>query len=362
MELPLRFVDTRLIDEAARRRLHERVGHYPQKLAYGAIIFECRLAEANDVVDVSCSLSSKVGNKGAILDLEVADADAGAERWRAAQAFLHQAAHSASGFWSRIDNFWLEFDADAASPSFFCHLKVGPSEDSPTELETALQLTDGLAGGNVERAVKENVAHLFSQLHPDQSVASIGWMFGRASRAIRANVICSSVRSALDLLERLNLLETASQAAPLLDPYRKLVSYLVVDLDVHERISPRVGFELFVFKLLDDSDPKGTQMLDILEGQGLCTPQKGRALRRYPSRVNWGQSPEDWPEPRHMSFLASLLARSLVCVRLLNHVKITLGPDEKPSAKAYLAAAFYRRDAETGRLLRLSNATDRMTT
>jgi hypothetical protein len=190
----------------------------------------------------------------------------------------------------------------------------------------------------------------------------MGWMFGRASRAIRMNVICPSVRSALDLLERLNLLQTASQAAPLLDPYRKLVPYVVIDLDVHERISPRVGFELFEFKLLDDSDPAGTQMLNLLEEQGLCTPEKGRALRRYPSRVNWGRSPEDWPEPRQMSFLASLLARTLVCVRLLNHVKITLGPDEEPSAKAYLAARFYRRDAETGRLLRLSNATDQMTT
>jgi hypothetical protein len=63
-----------------------------------------------------------------------------------------------------------------------------------------------------------------------------------------------------------------------------------------------------------------------------------------------------------VSFLASQLARTLICVRLLTHIKITVGPDEEPSAKAYLGAIFLRRDAETGQLLRLSNAADQVTT
>ena len=344
-----------------RKRLHDRVGQFPKELAYGAIIFECRLAEGNDVVDVSCRLSSKVGNKGTILDLELADTDAGYERWQAAQSFLRRAANNTSGLWGRIDNFWLEFDAEAASPGFFCHMKGGQNGESPTQLETALQLTNGLGGGNVERVVKENLAYLFSQLHPDETLAFIGWMFGRASRAIRVNVICSSIRTALDLLERLDLHEAASKAAPLLEPYRKLASYVIINLDVHERISSRVGFELFVFALLDKSDPVGTQMLDILEGQGLCTAEKGHALRRYPSRKKWGRNPEDWPEPRSLSFLASLLTRTLVCIRLLNHVKITIDPHRDPVAKAYLSASFYRRDANTGRLLHLSDNSDHMT-
>lgn len=361
LELPLRFVDTSLIDEVHRKRLHDRVGHCPQELAYGAIIFECRLAEGNDVVDVACLLSSKTGNKGTILDLELADTDAGYERWQAAQSFLRRAAHNASGLWNRIDNFWLEFDAEAASPGLFCQMKERQNGESPTQLETALQLIEGLGGGNVGRVVKENLAYLYSQLHPDETVPHIGWMFGRSNLAIRVNVTSSSTRTALDLLKRLDLHEAASQAAPLLEPYRNLASYVMIDFDVHERISSRVGFELYVFALLDDSDPVGTKMLDIFEGQGLCTPEKARALRRYPSRKKWGRSPEDWPEPRNLSFFASLLTRTLVCIRLLNHVKITVDPHRDPMAKAYLLTAFYRRDADTGRLLRLSDNSDLMT-
>ena len=318
MEFALRSVDTRLIDEAARRRLYERVGHYPQEFAQGTIMFECRLAEASDVVDVSFRFSSLVGNKGAILGVEVAGADAGAERWRAAQAFLRQTAHDGSGLWRRIDNFWLEFDAEAAAPGFFCILKAEQDEDLPTKLETALQLIDGLAGGKAERSVRENVAHLFSQLRPEEPVVWMAWMFGRTSRAIRLCVDCSSVRAALDLLERLDLHETVSQAAPVLGPYEKLASVVTLALDVCKRISSRVGFELRIFRELDDSGSEGSQMLAVLEEQDLCTPEKGRALRRYPSGGSRRRGSERRREVRNMSSLASLLARSLVCVRSLN--------------------------------------------
>jgi hypothetical protein len=137
----------------------------------------------------------------------------------------------------------------------------------------------------------------------------------------------------IEYLRALDYDTSSGQLHELLDLPGPLVERIDLDMDVADRVLPKIGLEVYPAA---DADAIH-QFLNHLVSCGLSTPAKAEALESWRGMAHERLTPEIWP--RDLLALSSFLGGRVhsVFARWLHHVKIVYQPGFPLQAKAYLA-------------------------
>lgn len=146
---------------------------------------------------------------------------------------------------------------------------------------------------------------------------TFGYALGRSPQVLRVVMAGLAPQRAVQTVEALGWEGSAPALRQLLDRLAPLSRDLAVSVDVADgRILPRLGVEIFRTGPL-------LPALDILEGLGLCAPEKVRALRELGEEWQWYAASDGRQLGRRMA-----------------HYKLSFIGSSPSDAKAYLRYAY----------------------
>jgi hypothetical protein len=312
--------------------------------------FECQLGVSEPIADflVCCRASHGAPN---VLSGQIPDRDLPAllvnhPVWQRIRSFSTEWSNPESAVADRIHNIWLEFDVDgvAASmpvPSVFIGPEnlqsAHPAVDNSQMPERCAWLTDSalplLLGGELQPALRGQIARCLNLLPPGACMFQVGLMLSRTSSITRLCVRGVSKKQILEYLQVLDYDTSSGQLHALLELLGPLVERIDLDLDVSDRVLPKIGLECYL-----PADTSAIhQFLNHLVSSGLSIPAKAEALESWRGVAHERSTPEIWP--RDLLALSGFLGGRAhsVFARWLHHVKIVYQPGLPLQAKAYLA-------------------------
>jgi hypothetical protein len=312
--------------------------------------FECQLGVSEPIADflVCCRASQGAPN---LLSGQIPDRDfplllANHPVWQRIRSFSTEWSTPESAVADRIHNIWLEFDVDGVPgsmpvPSVFIGPEnlqsAGPPVDKGQMPDRCAWLTDSalplLVGGELHPALKTQIARCLNLLPPGACVFQIGLMLSRASSTTRICVRGVSKKQILEYLQVLDYDTSSGQLQALLELLGPMVERIDLDLDVSDRVLPKIGLECY----LPTDTSAIHEFLNHLVSCGLSTPAKAEALESWRGMAHERLTPEIWP--RDLLALSSFLGGRVhsAFARWLHHVKIVYQPGLPLQAKAYLA-------------------------
>ncbi|NEP48705.1 MAG: hypothetical protein F6K65_07655 [Moorea sp. SIO3C2] len=256
--------------------------------------------------------------------------------WQRVCKFCTQWADPSSPLFDKIDHIWLEFDvnpepAPIPLPSVFFDFfeySILPGGGYQWVSHTALKL---LLGRALSPEVDQCLFNCFESLPSGADVFTIGAMLARDSDVVR---ICMGLAPAeiIPYLNRIGWQGDTDELEALVCELAKVASSLVIDLDVCQRVLPKVGLECYV-----RTKTETEQLLDYLVKKGLCFPEKRDRILAYPGYIHQKQNPQQWPS--YLKWQGSFLKRGYLSTfaKRLNHIKVVYQPYQDLIAKAYLA-------------------------
>jgi hypothetical protein len=241
---------------------------------------------------------------------------------------------------------WMEFDVEAVPPSIpVPSVFIGsedlqsaePARDNRLMPDHCAWLTESalplLLGAELDSALRGQIARCLNLLPPGARIFQVGLMLARASRVTRLCVRGVSRTQIIEYLRALDYDTSSGQLDELLDLLGPLVERIDLDLDVADRVLPKIGLE--GYQATDA--PAINKLLNHLVSCGLSTPAKAEALELWRGMAHERLTPEIWP--RDLLALSGFLEGRVhsAFARWLHHVKIVYQPGLPPQAKAYLA-------------------------
>lgn len=266
--------------------------------------------------------------------------------WRQIYGFSSEWASPLSPLFDEVHNLWLEFDVDgmprtAPIPSVFIgadHLHPLP-EPVPSDIMPphCAWLTDfalpKLLGAEIEATTRCQIARTLNLLPSGARIFQVGLMLARDSRATRLCIRGMAAGQIGDYLHSLGWDGSSQELQALLTLLEPLTERIDLDLDVSDRVMPKIGLECYF-----GPDLRIIQrFLNQIVSSGLSTSSKAKAIELWPGLAHERLSPSIWP--RELLETSSLLGGRLhsLFARWLHHVKIVYQPGVPLQAKAYLA-------------------------
>lgn len=217
----------------------------------------------------------------------------------------------------RVPSLWLEIDlrqdpgGTLPLPNLCARLKA------PVDVSWLVDtLMPQMQGRPLTAAQADLTAWVLDRLPSDAFLMYVFSMLPRKFRPLRLELYGLSTEQASVLIHEVAPF-TASQVdagLPLLED----VDRLHLSFDVAPNgVLPRIGVE-GSYRRLPHCDTRWRRLVDRLVDRGLCTPEKGTALFRWPGWDRKARGKE--------GFL----------VRVLSHLKLVMVPDRPTEAKAYL--------------------------
>src|SRR5262249_36486436 len=149
-------------------------------------------------------------------------------------------------------------------------------------------------------------------------ISQVGVMLARRLRAVRVCMSRPEAREIPEYLECIGREEEGRPIADILHSMAHLYHTVALDIDIADRILPRIGLEFYPDKQRRPwLDPVWRSLLDHLTERGQCTAAKRDALLQWPGHSR-----------------TQLLWTSTI-LRGLNHLKLPYTPGRPPAAKAY---------------------------
>jgi hypothetical protein len=324
-----------LASDAARARLRALLAPCPTTLS-SLFGFECRLGEAAAEADFAVCIGRRPGEAESLAAWAAAQGDTGV--WprlaRLAAALQADAAP--------MHNCWLEFDvagAPVAIPSVFVGSRNltrtpqapgGGLAASCAWLGTMVALLRGEEA--LPAALECHIAAVLAALPPGASMYQVGAMTARAGAPVRLCLRGLPMTAIPGFLARAGWRGEVEQA---LTRLAGMVDDVRLGLDVTEAgIGPRLGLECYL-----NPDARLAKRLPALVAaliaRGLCLEANGIGLLAWPGLTHERRHAAIWPA----SLRAGAPGEGNLFRRWVHHVKVTLEPGGKPTAKAYLAAA-----------------------
>jgi hypothetical protein len=312
--------------------------------------FECELGVSDPTADflVCCRASQGAPNvlSGQMPDRDLPALLANHPVWQRIRSFSTEWSTPESAVADRIHNIWLEFDVDGVPdsipvPSVFIGPEnlqsANPAVDKSQMPERCAWLTDSalplLLGGELHPALKGQIARCLNLLPPGACMFQVGLMLSRPSSITRLCVRGVSRKQILEYLQGLDYDTSSGQLHALLELLSPMVERIDLDMDVGDRILPKIGLECYL-----PADTSAIhQFLNHLVSCGLSTPAKAEAIESWRGVAHERSNPEIWP--RDLLALSGFLGGRAhsVFARWLHHVKIVYQPGLPLQAKAYLA-------------------------
>ncbi len=284
--------------------------------------FESRLASPAPTVDFAVGITAPFGSRemfaGSKTGVDLSAPRSADPAWQHFHNFSTEWADPASRFHNEIGTVWLEWDLDAAAERApVPNVLFGIKATEPQRL--AEMVLHCLMGRPLLPPTRDKLAQCFAALPPQSHVFQVGVMLARHIDGVRVCVYPVQVEQIGEYLAKIGWTGPADKVADVLAPFCAFATNIALDVDVGERVSPKIGIECY----LDDRrrarvEPGWTAFLDHLVAQGMCTAAKRDALLAWPGTQHTSQF--IWPS---------------VFIRGLNHIKLVYQPGRPLEAKAY---------------------------
>jgi hypothetical protein len=355
LDVPLSYAGSSLVSDAARARVLDRVNGLPVALCSGYFGFETHLSDVSDRTDAAFCLCSREGNKDAIFAIRQPDTVGGFEAGERGMDFLSRSIDQPDGFWNNIDYLWLTFDVsdDPAArwnyPGLYFRPIARDTQEGYLEqvLSTVCQAMDEFMWDGAASATGREVRRVIGLLDEPDSLAFVGWMWGRSARTVKVNMVKPDIAGALDLVKRVGCEMPIGIASRYLAAYEP-PDKVGVQFEVGEEVAPRVGIEL-VYRSSKDTL---LRFCDTLVTQGLAVSAKANPLGAYLGIHEI--SVARWPVLLAGGTDYALNNSRLCFRRTVSHVKINFEPGKEPIAKAYFGGYFLWFDPVAGQFTNLS--------
>jgi len=342
------YVSDELLSSSARDDIRKVAGLLPGTLSdfFG---FECALGDNRASADflVCCrarhgsleKLASGSTQHGLPSVLQHCPA------WQRIQAMAQEWVRPDSLLRDAVHNLWFEFDInDARSPPQVPNVFIGSHRLRPSGpchgiedigpicawlTELALPM---LAGRAVDPAVARQVAKCLNSLPDGAFLFQVGLMLARDLPMTRLCARGLASGEIVPYLDRLAWPGALGSLAELLQSLDQIVMRVDLDLDVNDRVLPKVGLECYV-----DSEPTSIDaFVAYLVSRKLCTKAKARAIAMWPG-IALDEPPSSAQQEQFAGSAADAAAAPRgVFVRRLHHVKLDFAAAQSVRAKAYL--------------------------
>lgn len=267
--------------------------------------------------------------------------------WRQIRTFSIEWSNPQSPLFDHVHNMWIEFDVGGTPssvtpvPSVF----IGPDNlqslgvtAHPGQMpEHCMWLTDLalplLLGSETDCALRAQIARCINLLPPSARIFQVGLMLARPSCTTRLCVRGVSPTQIAEYLRALDYDISSAGLKELLGLLEPLVDRIDLDMDVADRVLPKLGLECYL-----PSDAAAIRrFLTHLVSSGLSTEAKALALESWPGMAHERLNRDIWPP--HLLALSAFLGGRVhsIFARWLHHVKIVYQPGLPLQAKAYLA-------------------------
>jgi hypothetical protein len=336
----------------------------PGALAMSLFGFECRLAEEEPVADFQLCADAAFNAKNSLArTITFGNVLLNNHRvWQHINDFV--AAWSASGSLLNkyLRNIWLEFDMsdsprEVPVPSIFFGLYSSeerrdtkaenengtPSErDDPSTIPVmCLNALTLLRGNSVPEPVAQKVRETIQKIPAPGEVGFVGAMLARNMDTFRLIVRGLDRAQIIEYLSLLDWPGPLSEVEAALDSTSRFCDYLWLNVDVGERVYPKISWECyFNGRAQPQDDGRWQEFLDYLVRSGMCLPAKREGLLAYPAVIGQSTAGALWPDSLRLlsRALGPLALRR--CVTALHHIKIVYQPGQPLEAKAYLCAHY----------------------
>ncbi|WCM26976.1 terpene cyclase/mutase family protein [Sphingomonas sp. QA11] len=326
-----------LIPPSARARIAAAARTMP---GIPRIAVECRLAAANDQVDIQQCFRHE--DDGVLVLAEHARALALAHpdaAWaRGLKAFAEAVAHADSALSPGITEIFLEFDlpvaaAPPSAPSVFFSLP----EDQAVARAITIEAATLLRGEPLPDGMAVSIARCFSACPDEARVSHIGMMLSRQVDAVRVNIKGMRPADLPRFLADCAWPGDPDGAVRLLDDGVLRSDRVTLALDIGHAPFPRIGIEC----LFDDQpgeDQRWGIFLRDLADQGLCAPDKIAPFLAVPGETVPPRAGQDWPTPFLRAALLQGETDFSAFARRVAHIKVTETLGMHREAKAYFGA------------------------
>ena len=285
-----------LVSDEAKGRLATIPDALPATFEVGA--FECHLGHGTGRVDFEACVRAVGGGRAA---LAPALASPAIERlasqedgWRRTIAFLRAWSDPTSALHHGVDAAWLEFDLDhGAVPSPFVVFTLCRDEDerAPYSARYATALRDALdlLASGVPAGVASTVEAAVAALAPTGALLHAGVRPLEHGAVVR--LVARLPRPHIPAyLDRIGWPGSATELARVLHELCPSTVLHSLNLDVAERVGPRVGVE-YHFRTSPLDDPRWQSVFDGLVATGACTPERREQVSAWRPRGHAMRAP-----------------------------------------------------------------------
>lgn len=311
--------------------------------------FECRLGVADAKADfLFCADATEAGRRvlaansyGIDLPQKLLDHPV----WQNLHRFSTNWESEASVLHKQVRNVWLEFDTATFSsdsiPVPSCFFGPEPMFATPALhhkhphaaiWEVALPL---LLGRQLPQPIEQSLLRCLENLPENAYIFQIGLMLARKCDTVRLCIRNIAPDAIIDYLMGLNWCGNLQTLQALLKNVAAVTDRIDLDIDVSDRIHPKIGLECYLLKQ-PKFDDRWNTFLNALVLQGHCLLQKRQALLEYPGYIRQRMASTFWPSD--IRKLGGLLGPSYewVIFKGLHHIKLVYQDAQVKEAKAYL--------------------------
>jgi len=348
----LPYVSPCLISEASLREMVETASCLPGGLT-GFFGFECPLGRREGHADLLVCVAAEGGGRTVLAGEGVASLPRAFEShpvWQRVFDFAKCWKDPISPLFENVHNIWLEFDTTGEpktipSPSVFFGAKglercpeAEPSKCMPTCYGWLTQVAlPVLKNQPLSAAEEAQIARCILALPTGAYVFQVGLMLSRPSRITRICVRGIPADQIIDYLQQVGWRGSPVDMGVLVDTLADYVESFSVDLDVSDRVLPKIGLECYPGFAVE----KVACFLEYLVSAGFARPEKAEALNAWCGMVHERLSADVWP--RDLLTASGFLGGRVHSMfhRRLHHVKIVYEPGHALCAKAYLAVQHF---------------------
>ena len=314
--------------------------------------FESRLGSSKAKVDFSFAVSSKRGEREALVNLitknNLPDTFYMHPEWQQLSNFTLVWMDPNSILHDKVLGVWFEFDEDSffetSVPCVFintipiktCSINAISQYNWLTDVAIPL-----LIGHRLSKKMEEQLFDCIQKMPPRASIFQVGTMLSRSTYGLR--LVINRIRSnqIIPYLKSIGWSDESEGLSSFIEELEKYVTRFVLHIHINGKVDPKIGVECSFYSGSGGRKKDWSDFLSYLVEKGLCLPEKQNSLLHFT-----GVELEDITNDYDLdSFIPSVKlpddGYSRASVRFISHIKIVYQPGHPLEAKAYLGVREY---------------------
>ncbi|WP_245587390.1 hypothetical protein [Cylindrospermum stagnale] len=241
----------------------------------GNAILECRLVANQPQVDFSTMIFNP--------DVHLPQHFLSHPVWKRFQDICQEWDTANSVLNQRLMEICLEFDVDnnvanVPIPGLFLLLNLVVNWNPQLLLKIAQHL---LGKPQITPSISQNIKTCFDTLPEGANIISVAAMLSRCHDLLRLNVSGLAPHQISHYLANVGWMGSVDELDQVIKNISSFTDNIVLSFDVGDRVLPRIGLECYLLGL-PQHNKRWYSFYDYLISQGLCSPDKSKAVLAWP--------------------------------------------------------------------------------